>query len=112
MDALHVGRMFLAITFTIRQRLNKERGHSCPRCQWEEKEDSETASQSLNIGSRAKEWLLGSVTGNSTEVHDLIKRNDLLEATEFLPDPGFFQAFTCSGGHLPERNVRLRGLTP
>ena len=46
--------------------------------------------RSLILGSSAKAWLLGSVTGNSTEVHDLINRNDLLEATGFLPDPGFF----------------------
>lgn len=46
--------------------------------------------RSLILGGNGKEWLLVGVTGNSTEVHDLILRNDPLEATGFLPDAGFF----------------------
>lgn len=46
--------------------------------------------RSLILGSGAEEWILGTMSGCSAVIHNLIVRNGPLESTGFLPDAGFF----------------------
>ena len=46
--------------------------------------------RSLMLGDGGREWLLGNMSGDCYQVHDLIQRDDRLESTGFLPESGFF----------------------
>lgn len=46
--------------------------------------------RSLILGDSEKEWFLGVVAGEFGEFHELTRRDDLIESTGFLPEPGFF----------------------